>query len=210
MEEGTGSAYVVVDAQGENTVVVQPGANASLTELSPDELAQVATAAVVLCQLEIPLSRVEAALAAGRAAGALTVLNAAPASVLPDSILGAVDVLIVNEHEALVVSGCDSVADAVPVLLEQVPEVIVTLGAQGLIVATAAGTHRVPATPARVVVDTTGAGDVFCGAYVAGRAAGLDPLAAATRAAVAAALSVEREGAGSAAPTLAEVIARES
>ncbi|MCU1586893.1 MAG: ribokinase, partial [Frankiales bacterium] len=123
VDRDTGAALVVVDAQGENTVVVEPGANAALTGLTDQERERLASAAVVLCQLEIPLARVAAALAAGRDGGALTILNAAPAAALPDEVTRVVDVLIVNEHEARLLSRQDSVEDAVRWLVEQVREV---------------------------------------------------------------------------------------
>lgn len=162
----TGTAYVVVDRSGENLIVVDPAANAAFVTLTADELAVAARARVVLCQLEVP---VESVTAAAAAASGTVVLNAAPAQALPPALDREVDVLVVNEHEALAVAGeAPSLEDAVGRLLQRVPAVVVTLGASGVVVARRDGsTTRVPAVPARQVVDTTGAGDTFCGALAA-------------------------------------------
>jgi ribokinase len=200
----TGTAYVVVDDRGENAIVVEPGANADLG-LDDVQRGLLRSAGVLLCQLEVPLDTVSAA--AGLAGG-LRVLNAAPAQRLPTELTDRLDVLVVNEHEALGVLGGDAstLQDAVAQLLERVPEVVVTLGADGALVARrGTGSKHVPAVPARAVVDTTGAGDVFCGAYAASRAAGADSARAAALACAAASLSVEQPGAARAAPTLAQV-----
>ncbi len=201
----TGTAYVVVDDRGENAIVVDPGANADLVELDDEQRALLAGTRVLLCSLEVPLATVSAA--AGLTGG-LRVLNAAPAQRLPVELTDRLDVLVVNELEALAVLdvGGTSLQEAVELLLERVPEVVVTLGADGALVARrGAEPTRVPAVPARTVVDTTGAGDVFCGAYAASRAAGADGARAAAFACAAASLAVERPGAARAAPTLAEV-----
>ena len=206
----TGRAYVMVDPAGENAIVVDPGANADV-DLDDGQCGLVADALVVLCQLEIPLATVTAAVTAARG---LRMLNAAPAQPLPDALCERLDVLVVNQQEALVVAGGDSplpvsVAAAVAELLERVPEVIVTLGADGVLVGRRGmDLVHLPAVPARAVVDTTGAGDTFCGAYAAARAAGVDALAAVDLAGAAASLSVEQAGAARSAPTLAQVRAR--
>lgn len=203
-ERPTGTAYVVVDERGENAIVVEPGANADLVELDDGQRSLLAGARVLLCQLEVPPATVEAA---ARTAGGLRVLNAAPAQLLPAALTDVVDVLVVNQHEALAVLGgaATTVQQAVALLLERVPEVVVTLGPDGALVGRrGAGATHVPAVPARSVVDTTGAGDVFCGAYAASRAAGADSTAAVGLGCAAASLSVERPGAAASAPTLAE------
>ncbi|MCW2665674.1 MAG: PfkB domain protein, partial [Frankiales bacterium] len=96
VEAPTGTAFITVDAHGENAIVVDLGANARLTDLTPAERNAVRGARVLLCQLEVPLATVADALAA---AAGLAVLNAAPAQPLPPEVLRAVDVLVVNEHE---------------------------------------------------------------------------------------------------------------
>jgi ribokinase len=206
VEAPTGTAFITVDAHGENAIVVDLGANARLTDLTPAERNAVRGARVLLCQLEVPLATVADALAA---AAGLAVLNAAPAQPLPPEVLRAVDVLVVNEHEARALTGAGDVDAALARLLRDLPEVVVTLGAAGAVVAVRDHAPvRLPGVPARAVVDTTGAGDVFCGALAAARATGAPPVAAAELACAAASLSVERPGAGRSAPTLAEARAR--
>lgn len=199
----TGTAFVFVDRQGENTIVVDPGANARLTGLSSQERSVVREAAVVLCQLEVPVETVIEAFVAARG---LAVLNAAPVQALPERLLEQVGVLVVNEHEARQLSGRADPDAALPALLGLVPEVVITLGEHGAL-AGARGTeavHVVGGSPQRVL-DTTGAGDTFCGVYAASRARGADSVTATRSAVLAATLSVERPGAASSAPTLAEV-----
>jgi ribokinase len=202
--EPTGTAYVVVATSGENAIVVDPGANADLLGLTDEEQALIAGARVLLCQLEVPMATVTEAVTAARAAGVGTVLNAAPAADLPAALLEQVDVLVVNEKEALAVSGTATVDDAVRALRERVAEVVVTLGAAGARV----GDTVVPGLPARQVVDTTGAGDTFCGALAAALAEGARTATAARFGCAAASLSVELPGAGRAAPSRAQVEAR--
>lgn len=202
----TGSAYVVVDDVGENQIVVDPGANAMLDGLLPAERDLLRSTRVVLAQLEVPLPTVTAAVREARDAGALTVVNAAPATDLPNALTDALDVLVVNDAEARAVAGRKTVDEAVEALRQRVPTVLVTRGAEGVVVATATGSvDLVPAVPARRVVDTTGAGDTFCGAFAAAAARGLPVLGAARWACAAASLSVERHGAAASAPTAVEV-----
>ena len=204
--DATGTAYVMVDTAGENAIVVDAGANAALRDLSESELGVVRSAGVLLCQLEVPVATVTAA---AQAATGLRVLNAAPACPLPGELTDALDVLVVNAAEALAVSGERDVRAAVAALLVRVPEVVVTLGADGVLLGRR-DQQPVPvaAVPARAVVDTTGAGDVFCGAFCAARAGGAEALEAVRVAAAASSLSVERHGAGASAPTADEVRAR--
>ena len=198
----TGTAYVLVDGRGENCIVVDPGANAGLDGLDDGQRGLLGRARVVLCSLEVPVATVTAALGA---TGGLRVLNAAPAQDLPAALTDLVDVLVVNEAEALTVAGRAVLPEAVELLLERVPEVVVTLGADGVLLARRGqAERRVAAVPARSLVDTTGAGDVLCGAYAAARATGSDGLTAVLLGCAAASLSVERSGAARSAPTLDE------
>ena len=202
----TGTAYVLLDPEGENAIVVDPGANGGFDEPTATELGLVRSARVLLCQLEIPLTAVAAAFAS---TGGVRVLNAAPARALPAELLELLDVLVVNEHEALTLaSGAGTAEEAARALAGVVPTVVVTLGARGALVTSGRDQRPVAGLPARQVVDTTGAGDTFCGALAAGLAAGADAVAAAELGCAAASLSVERPGAGSASPLLAEVRAR--
>jgi ribokinase len=193
----TGLAVVTVAADGENAIVVAAGANAELAPLLAADLASIAAAAVLLVQLEVPLAAVRAGAVAARRAGALVLLNAAPARPLPADLLELVDLLVVNEHEAAALAelpGADPDQAALR-LVRAVPAVVVTLGAAGSLYRTASGvTERVAAVPARVV-DTTGAGDTFCGVLAAELAAGR-PVGSAIRwASAAASLAVETAGA---------------
>ena len=138
----TGLAVVMVDAAGENSIVVVPGANAELCDLTTGELTAITDSTVLLMQLEIPLSTVTAAARAAKDAGSTVVLNAAPATALDDELLSCVDVLIVNEGEAraLVASDTSPAEDdtreldqLIDALLVRVPTVVVTLGAAGAV-----------------------------------------------------------------------------
>ena len=203
----SGSAWIMVQADGENAIVVDGGANATLTDLTEAELAAVGGADVVVAQLETPLAAVQQAAGSARDGGAAFVLNAAPAAALPQELLRLVDVLVVNEHEARHLSGEADPATAVGVLRELVGAVVVTLGAEGALLADGAGTRRVPGVPA-TVVDTTGAGDAFTGTLAATLATGADLDAAARRAVVAGALAVETAGAVPSIPTADQIATR--
>ncbi len=226
----TGTAIITVDDGAENAIVVDSGANGMLDRLDQAERDLVAAADVLLLQLETPLATVAEAAAVAHAAGTTVVLNAAPIRSLPSALLGDVDVLVVNEHEAAHLAAelsgeplhDASGEDLAGVLSRLGLAVIVTLGAQGAVV-------RVPDEPPAHVaglrvqaVDTTGAGDTFCGALVAeldrrrgpaersGSTAGARPdlgtlVRAAEFATVAAALSVQRAGAVPSIPTLEEI-----
>ncbi|TCO59821.1 ribokinase [Actinocrispum wychmicini] len=200
----TGTALITVSPDGENAITVAPGANAYLT-LSAPQVERIAEADVVLAQLEIPLGVVRAA-ASARRAGAVMALNAAPARDLPEPIWEAIDLLIVNEHEAADYALTSGPAEILASkLLGRVPAVVVTLGGDGCVVAERNREPvHVPGIPVNAV-DTTGAGDTFCGVLAAALARGL-PLSEAARLACAAgALAVTRPGAQDAVPTAAEV-----
>lgn len=193
VERPTGTALIAVDDHGENTIIVEAGANAALLGIGERDAAAIAAAAVLVLQLEIPLETVTEAARIARSAGTTVVLNAAPIRDLPDELLAALDLLVVNEHEAAALAAARGAArDG---LLDLVPAVIVTLGAKGAVL------HRrglvdvaVPA-PSVSAVDATGAGDTFCGALAAAVAEGQELDAALEFAVVAASLSVEHPGA---------------
>jgi ribokinase len=189
VSQPTGRALIVVDEHAENSIVVVPGANASV--VPPFDLPAVA---VVLCQLEIPLASVAEVLRAARASGARTVLNPAPATTLPEALLALCDVIVPNEHEIALLGGVDALVRA------GVGAVVVTRGSAGVDVHDASGTRHVE--PFAVdPLDTTGAGDAFCGSLAARLAAG-DHLDDAVRwAAAAGALATTIHGAIPAQPT---------
>jgi ribokinase len=210
--EQTGVALIAVADDAENAIIVVPGANGALQGLEAHQRELVAAADVVAAQLEIPVPLVVAA-AEARSEGALFVLNAAPSAPLADAetaarVLPLVDVLIVNEHELTDIAATADREAAIEALASRVPALVVTLGASGSIVVLGSERATVPAF--RVdPVDTTGAGDTFCGVLAARLGRGplsLDALAAAARAgAAASAIAVTRVGAQAAVPTAAEV-----
>jgi len=164
----TGAAFITVTPDGENAVVVAPGANGVLRESDVDAVAGlVSESSVLVTQLEVPL---DAVVRAVDLCGPTThvLLNAAPWRPLPGSLLGRIDTLVVNEDEAaaLIGSAVDGVdgarAGATRILARGPGAVVVTLGADGVVVADADGCTHVPAPRVRVV-DTTGAGDVLVG-----------------------------------------------
>jgi ribokinase len=210
VDEPTGTAVITVDADGENAIVVAAGANGSLIRLAADDAAAIEQAAVLVAQLETPLSAVAEAARIGRAAGTRIVLNAAPAQPLDAAILESVDVLVVNEHEARLVA--DAAADAPlddvgRLLAARVPVVVVTLGEHGARWFGVEGEGSADA-PDADVVDTTGAGDAFTGVVAAGLADGLGWPDAVRRGIVAGAIAVESAGAVPSIPTRAQVDAR--
>jgi len=204
----TGTAYVMVSEAGENAIVVTSGANGdqdALDKAVDSGISGIGPTDVVLLQLEIPVQTVQRALQAARSAGATTVLNAAP-SVPTDAIaLELVDILVVNEHECLALApDCGELADAARALAGKVGTVIVTLGEEGCLTVTASGTTTLPAFPV-TAVDTTAAGDTFCGALCAELAVGAALAEGIDYAMAAAAITVQRHGAASSIPQRTEV-----
>ena len=205
----TGAAAILIDAaQGENAIIVVPGACYTLT---PDEVTaagpEIGKVKVFLAQLELPLDAVERGLEIARATGVVTILNPAPACPLPDWMIGLADYLIPNESEAALLTGLrvESVADAEraadALLARGAGTVIVTLGAKGALLRAHGVTAMIPAFDAGPVVETTGAGDAFCGAFAAALAEGMGPAEAARFGSAAAGISVTRAGT---APSMAQ------
>ncbi|GLZ33054.1 ribokinase [Lentzea sp. NBRC 105346] len=194
----TGIAYITVTPDGENSIVVSPGANSAVTPSDVDAV-DWSQVRVLVCSLEVPLETVAHGVRAAAEAGVRPVLNLSPVAQLPEETLAALDPLIVNEHEAA------QLAPSFDKLLDLGPKsVVVTLGARGAAVVTPSGVTEVPA-PSVEVVDTTGAGDAFAGALSARLAAGDDLTAAAAYAAKVAALSVTKAGAQPSYPSASEV-----
>jgi ribokinase len=198
----TGTAFVSLGDDAENAIIVVPGAN---MQLRPEDLPELDDVDALLLQLETPLPTVEAWARSARAAGVTVALNAAPmpAQHLPASLLAAIDLLIVNEGElAALVPGAGTVAERVAAL--DVPGVIVTLGPRGCYARIRGATLLQPGFRVEAL-DTTGAGDTFCGTLVAGIASGLAPERALRRACAASALACTRYGAQASVPTRGEV-----
>ena len=190
----TGRALIGVADGGENSIIVVPGANATVAA------EQLPKSRVVLAQLEVPLATSQDAFRQARSHGAITVLNPAPAQLLSREMLALCDVVVPNDHEAELLGGVQS-------LLELgASAVVVTRGAEGATLTTRDGsTHIAPfAVDAH---DTTAAGDTFCGALCARLAAG-DRLPVALRfASAAAAISTTRAGAVPSIPHADQVLA---
>jgi ribokinase len=205
----TGTALILVAENGENTVAVVPGANASVL---PDDTKKAfqAKGGIVLLQLEIPLATVEAALDAAPGAGATTILNTAPFRAEAAPLLAKAEFTIANETEfdlyaeALRLEGNDRAARMEAFTRQTGRTIIVTLGADGVLAASRDGFLEVPAlkvTP----IDTVGAGDTFCGYLAASLAQNLPLEDALRRAAVAGSLACLKKGAQPAIPLAAEV-----
>ena len=193
----TGRALIGVSAAGENSIIVVAGANRELTE---SDVSAVATSArVLLVQLEVPVATVRAALSAARAAGVTTILNPAPAMTLSSEILALCDVVIPNEHEVEILGG---VAE---LLRLGARAVVVTLGARGAKLCTSGADDVVVAAFAVESVDTTAAGDAFCGGFAAELAAGASLAGALRFAAATGALATTRAGAVPSLPTRSEI-----
>ncbi|RKP52566.1 ribokinase [Trinickia fusca] len=208
----TGVALIVVDEAGRNSIVIVAGSNGALT---PEDIARhealLGSADVVVCQLETPPETVAAALAAGRRLNKTVILNPAPATgPVPREWLALVDYLIPNEVEAAALTGLpigspQEAAAAAAALREQgARNVLITLGAAGILAATEDGTMHLPA-PKVTAVDTTAAGDTFIGAFAAELARRSSFDTAVRFAQHAAAISVTRAGAQPSIPTRHEV-----
>ena len=209
--ETSGQAFVCVSAKGENFIVVVPGASRAL---GPDSVsgAGLAGHGVFLAQLEVPVETVQAFFSAPPARQGTRILNAAPAATAALPLLALADILVVNETELALFAGAgEPPSDAT--VIERLSRrlittggqtVIVTLGARGALAVTAGETvavsgHAVP------VVDTTGAGDCFCGALAAMLDSGAVLPAALEFANAAAAIAVTRKGAAPSMPGFVEV-----
>jgi ribokinase len=207
----TGVALITVDPSGDNSIVVSPGANGRLAPADVRAAACLFQAArVVSTQLEIPLESVEEVVRS-LTPDSRFVLNPSPPRPLPAHVLAACDPLIVNEHEAKVVLGDACVSqrpeDWARLLLAKGPRsVVVTLGAEGALVADADGVARVPSVKVDAV-DTTGAGDAFTAALAFRLGAGASLADAAAYAARVGAAAVTKEGAQESFPTAEEVAA---
>jgi ribokinase len=207
-EVSTGLALILVDAGGENEIVVISGANGRVSEADVDAARpSLLRSDILLLQLEIPLPAIRRAIGIVREGPGRVILNAAPAQPLVPELLGELDVLLVNEIEVATVSGIGAPVEpavAARLLLETgVRAVVLTLGAAGAMVVSGDQETCIdpfPATP----VDTTGAGDAFAGNFAFALDRGLALAEAARFASAAAALSVQRAGAQPSMPLGAE------
>jgi ribokinase len=197
-ERPTGVAYIFVTPDGENSILVSPGANSALAADDVD----LTGARVLVASLEVPLATVEHAVAQAVERGIRPVVNVSPMAELSGETLAALDPIVVNEHEAAQLLGPDADPRG---LLELGPRsAVVTLGARGCLVIEPGGAHEIE-SPQVKAVDTTGAGDAFTGALAAELAKGTDLVTAATLAVKVAAISVTKRGAQPSYPTTAEL-----
>ncbi len=202
----TGVAGILLDAHGENSIVLAAGANAHLDQNDIDRAASLLTdAKILVCQLETPIESVSYAIKLAHDAGVKVLLNPAPMQKLNDDLLALVDFLVLNETEAQQLTGLavDSQAQAFEAGLalrkRGVGVVIITLGSSGIVLVTENHRESLPAYRVEVV-DTTAAGDTFVGSLAVALGEGLELNAACDLAQRAAALAVTQLGAQTSIP----------
>lgn len=206
----SGVALISTDRNGENSIIVVPGANAYVSPAFLERnLELIRSAAIVLAQLEIPLETISRLAKLTTQHQVPLMLDPAPARALPESLLRSVDWLTPNETETVALLGGDEFSlpeKAASILLKRgVRNVILKLGARGCCVATADGGHKLIPGYKVNAIDTTGAGDAFNAAFAVSLSRGADVFDCASWATAVAALSVTRRGAQASMPTSAEV-----
>lgn len=209
----TGVGFIVVEAEtGHNAIVIDPGANELLAPADISSARSVfRSAAVVLTQLEIPVEAAECALAMGRRAGAITILNPAPVRPLPDSVLHLIDVLTPNEKEARVLAAREPETEVAPdvvareLLSRGVKQVVMTLGEKGAFLFSPSVQKQFPAINVHSV-DTTGAGDSFNAGLAVALANGENIESAIRFAIITGAMAVTKEGVIPSLPRSGEVL----
>lgn len=203
--DATGIAAITVTDDGENAIVVVPGANAR-AELTAGDRDAIGQASYLVVQLERPVPLVAEALRYARERGVVTVVTPAPVVDGAGELIAWADILVPNQHEAIQLSGAADARSAAIALSGRAGTVIVTLGGDGALVAR--GGEIVSSVRARPVdtVDTTGAGDTFVGVLVAWLAAGHDLDTALSAATAAASIAVTRPGAAASMPSRAEIL----
>ncbi|MEY2731670.1 MAG: ribokinase [Candidatus Limnocylindrus sp.] len=199
VEGSSGVAPIWVDAKGKNRIIIIPGANNSTDPAVAEEAVREFAPSIVVGELEIPQHVTLAAFRAARAAGITTLLNPAPAAELDPDLLAATDWLAPNETEFATIFGGEPRGDGASARIKAAAttsgtKLIVTLGSAGAVIAIPGEELvNIPAPEAKVV-DTTGAGDAFLGAFAFGLASGLTPVEAAKLSVACASASVERLG----------------
>jgi ribokinase len=212
----TGAAAILIDeVRGENGIIVVPGACFTITAEELDAMADaIRSAHIFLTQLEMPVEIVERGMKIAREAGVTTILNPAPAppAPLPDSMLALADYVVPNESEAAILTGLPvetiEQAELAAAALQKrgARNVILTLGARGALVRTEDGDSAiVDAFNAGPVVETTGAGDAFCGGFAAALAEDIPLLAPVRFGCATAGISVTRPGTAPSMPKRAEI-----
>lgn len=208
----SGQACVIVDESGENRIVLAPAANLLLTSQHVEAArGSLSKAAVVAATLETPVAATLHAFGLARQAGVVTLLNAAPAAShpLPEGLWSLLDILVVNEVEAAAVCGAPTDADPLslgPTLARRVGRfAIITLGAKGAVLFDSAGVQHHCAAPRVPVIDTTGAGDAFIGAFASSWAQHADARLALRQGVVAGSLACTARGCVPALPRRAAI-----
>lgn len=215
-DTATGAAAILIDeVRGENGIIVVPGACFTITAKELDAMADAIRGAhIFLTQLEMPVEIVERGMKIARDAGVTTILNPAPAppAPLPDSMLALADYVVPNESEAAILTGLPvenvEQAERAAVALQQrgARNVILTLGARGALVRTQDGDSTiVDSFSAGPVVETTGAGDAFCGGFAAALAEDIPLLDAVRFGCATAGISVTRHGTAPSMPKRMEI-----
>lgn len=206
----SGIASILVDDNGQNSIVIAGGANDLLSPAHIDAAKElIEQADIVVLQLETPMATVVHAIKLARSLGKTVVLNPAPAASLPAGVLELVDYLIPNEIEAAMLAGVSpegADAKALAAALQKLgsDNVIITLGSKGVHAALYGGDYTFPAEAVQAI-DTTAAGDTFIGGFVAGLASGMDEAEAIQQGQRAAAWSVTKPGAQTSIPHLHEL-----
>lgn len=169
-DRNTGLGFIVLNAEGDNFIILDPGANGLFSPTHVDQAAsRIRESKVVLTQLEIPVATAMHAMKLGRAAGALTILNPAPAAPVPPGAFANIDIVTPNHTELRILLGrqpddpTDSKDLCNEMLNDGVKTIVLTQGAEGALIVTKDGTQAMPAKKVSVV-DTTGAGDAFSAA----------------------------------------------
>ena len=199
-ERNTGVGFIVLNSEGDNFIILDPGANALFSPAHVDKAVnRIRKSSVVITQLEIPAATAAHAMKMGKQAGATTILNPAPAAPFPPDAFSSVDIATPNHTELRVLLGrrpddpTDSKDLCSELLKAGVGTVILTRGEEGVMIVRGDGAKEIPAMAVKVV-DTTGAGDAFSGTLAAWLAEGMELEDAAKRAAAAGALACTKLG----------------
>lgn len=208
----SGVALITVDELGENSIVVASGANGNFFPADLENaLDEIANAGIVLMQLEIPLETVNFVAKYAASKGLRVILNPAPANILSLELLSHIDLITPNQHEAEMISGIkvrdieDAEKAAIAIYKIGIKNVVITLGALGAVICED-GEIQVISAPKVEAIDTTAAGDAFCGALAVGLSEGKTLSESVQFACKVAAISVTRLGAQSSMPHRNEII----
>ena len=201
-----GVAHIWVDANGENRIIIIPGANHEIeSKKAIEAIESIAGLAVVVAQCEIKQEVTLAAFSAAKKRGCVTILNPAPYQPLSEELLAVTDWIIPNETEFKELLGQDPTSDEVLKKFRPGKNSIVTLGSEGAVLITSDGNLTRMSAPKVNAVDTTGAGDAFVGVFAFGLASGKNPEDAMKLGVKVASMSVTRKGAQSSYPSQAEI-----